>query len=84
MIAKELPRDDATGDDSVSVESKKEVTSPHEHWREVAEKIKEERDPNSMMVLVRQLITSFDEEHQARLRGSTDAHPSPKSRSDCP
>jgi hypothetical protein len=79
MIAKELPRDDATGEDSVSVEAQKEVTSPHQRWREVAEKIKEEQDPNSMIALVQQLITSFDEEHQASRRGSTAAHPSPKS-----
>jgi hypothetical protein len=84
MIAKELPPEDATGDDSVSVEWQKQATSPREHWREVAEKIKEERDPNSMIALVQQLITSFDEERQARRHGSTDRQASPKSRSDCP
>jgi hypothetical protein len=79
MIAKELPRDDATVGDSVNVEAQKKLTSPHERWREVAERIKEERDPNSMIALVQQLITSFDEEHQTSRRGSTATPPSLKS-----
>jgi hypothetical protein len=79
MIAKELPRDDATRRGQRERRGAKEVTSPHQRWREVAEKIKEEQDPNSMIALVQQLITSFDEEHQASRRGSTAAHPSPKS-----
>jgi hypothetical protein len=84
MIARELPREDASGDDRVSVASQKAATPPHERWREVAKKIKEEQDPNNMIALVQQLITSFDEEQQVRPRGSTSTPPSHKSRSDGP
>ena len=39
-----------------------EVRSSRESWREVAQKVQQERDPGRMTELVEQLIATFDQE----------------------
>jgi hypothetical protein len=65
-LAKPFPVQNPVGNSSVSVEPQIEITSPHERWREVAQKVQEERDPGRMVELVQQLIATFDEEELRR------------------
>ena len=39
------------------------LESPKERWREVAQQVQMEQDPNKMIQLVDQLIATFDEEN---------------------
>jgi hypothetical protein len=67
-IAQELPENN----DGVSGETQDETTSPLERWRDVAQKVQQEQDPNRMIELVQQLIATFDEEQlRKRLRPRT-------------
>jgi hypothetical protein len=67
-IAQGLPENN----DGVSGETQDEVTSPLERWRDVAQKVQQEQDPNRMIELVQQLIATFDEEQlRKRLRPRT-------------
>lgn len=65
-IAKEFPEErpiGGTGDNAeMPDEVTSEVTSPHESWREVAQKVQHEGDSKRMTELVRQLIAMLDEE----------------------
>jgi uncharacterized protein YjeT (DUF2065 family) len=68
-IAQELPIvieiDDATTETQVE-----EVTLQPKRWREMAEKVQVEQDPQKMMKLVEELITALDEE-ELRKSGKT-------------
>ncbi len=70
-IAKELP--DPIEIDDVTSETQDEVTPPQERWREMAEKVQVENDPQRMTKLVEELIAAFDEENR-RKPGKT-SHP---------
>lgn len=61
-IAKQVPEDDVTPDDAASAEAQGEDGSPQERWREVAQKVKQEKDPTKMIGLVQELIANFDDE----------------------
>jgi hypothetical protein len=62
-IAKEFPEENAVGSDGENnAETPGEVRSPRESWREVAEKVQDERDPKRMMGLVEELIATLDQE----------------------
>lgn len=62
IIAKEFPEEDVIGSDGGNTEMPGEVRSPRESWREVAQKVQDESDPNRVAELVEQLIATFDEE----------------------
>ena len=69
-IAKKLPQSNVVGNDSVNVETRDEVSSPHEEgWREVAQQIQQEQDPKTVSLLVQKLLTELDEE-KLRKNGS--------------
>ena len=73
-IAKELPDNNAIGNDSAGVEAREEITSPQERWREVAQEVQQEKDPKRMIGLVQQLIAELDEEQlRKRPPHTTDA-----------
>jgi hypothetical protein len=59
-IAKELPN--IIEIDHVTTETQNEVTPEQKRWREVAEKVQIENDPQRMIKLVEELIAAFDEE----------------------
>jgi len=61
-IAKDLPENKAVGRDSVDVETQREVTATQEDWRQLAQRVQQEMDPNKMIGLVEQLIITFDNE----------------------
>jgi hypothetical protein len=63
-IAKELPEDNAIGQDPVVADAHDEGRSQQERWREVAKTIQREQDPQKMIELVQQLIATYDEEQQ--------------------
>jgi len=65
-IAKEIPAYDAFPNESESIESQGEATSVQDDWREMAQRVQKEQDPNRMIGLVQQLIERFDKE---QLRG---------------
>jgi hypothetical protein len=83
-IAQELPA--ATEIDDVTDKKKDEIMLEPRRWREMAQKVQLENDPQKMMKLVEDLIAAFDEEElrkSAKAR-STDARnlgPSPVSNS---
>ncbi|MBI3476552.1 MAG: hypothetical protein HY010_12535 [Acidobacteria bacterium] len=64
LPAKELPNDDATGDDTAEIETEGKVTAADERWREVAQKVQHEADPQKMIGLVQELIATFDNENK--------------------
>jgi hypothetical protein len=72
-IAQELPA--VAEIDDVTTETKDEVTLEPKRWREVAQKVQLESDPQKMMKLVEDLIAAFDEEEfcKSRKTSSTDA-----------
>jgi hypothetical protein len=57
-IATEFPEKSIDG----NTEMPDEVRSPHESWREVAQKVQQERDPQRTLELVEQLIATLDQE----------------------
>jgi hypothetical protein len=59
-IAKNLPENKAVGPDSVDVETQREVTATQEDWRQLAQRVQQDMDPNKMIGLVEQLIITFD------------------------
>jgi hypothetical protein len=63
-IAKELPEINAIE----SVETHGDVTAAREHWRQLAQRVQQEEDPNRMIGLVEQLIATFDEEQARKSR----------------
>ena len=69
-IAKELPNNDAIGNDDVTTETQEEVTPQPKRWREMAQKAQAEVNPQRMIKLVEELITAFDEE-EIRKSGKT-------------
>jgi hypothetical protein len=64
-IAKELSN--VIDIDDVTTESQDEVASlPQKRWREMAQKVELEKDPQKMIKLVEELIAAFDEEERRR------------------
>jgi hypothetical protein len=59
-IAHELPA--VAEIDDVTTETKDEITPQPKRWREMAEKVQVEHDPQKMMKLVEELIIALDEE----------------------
>jgi hypothetical protein len=49
-------------------------TSPHVDWRELAQRVAGENDPNKMVELVQQLIAKIDEERRPPFRPASQAH----------
>jgi hypothetical protein len=76
-IVKEVPENNAIGNDSVSGETQDPVAPPSEDWREVARKVQQEQDPNRMIGLVEQLIGKLDEERRRKRLPHTNASASP-------
>ena len=68
--AKQFPCDDANAKDVVidplSPETKSEVACRKEGWRELAQRVELEQDPQKMIALVQQLIRTFDDEKNCR------------------
>ena len=60
-IAKEFPEENPIGCSGENMGRANEVRSPRERWREVAEKIQREQDPNKMMELIQRLIAELDQ-----------------------
>jgi hypothetical protein len=62
-IAKDL-REDSAIESSVDVETPREVAAApaQEDWRQLAQRVQQELDPNRMIGLVEQLIVTFDKE----------------------
>ncbi len=69
-IAQELPA--VAEIDDVRTETKDEVAIEPKRWREVAQRVQVENDPQKMMKLVEDLIAAFDEE-EFRKSGKTSA-----------
>jgi hypothetical protein len=65
-IAKEFPAGNAIGGDAGSTATLDEVRSPRESWREVAERVQQERDPQRVIELVEQLIATLDQEQLSK------------------
>jgi hypothetical protein len=65
-IAKDLPENKAVERDSVEVETPREVTATQEDWRQLAQRVQQEMDPNKMIGLVEQLIATFDNEKASK------------------
>jgi hypothetical protein len=61
-IAKGMPANNAIENASVSIETRDEVTSVQGDWREMAQRVQQEQDPDRMIGLVKQLIETFDKE----------------------
>ena len=61
-IAKEFPEENAVGSDGGNTEMLGEVRSHREGWRELAQKVQHEPDPNRVSELVEQLIATLDQE----------------------
>jgi DNA-directed RNA polymerase subunit F len=49
--------------DDVTAEKQDEVRPQQERWREMAQKVQVEKDPQRMTKLVEELIATFDEEN---------------------
>jgi len=64
-IAQELPENGAIESKSTTVETQ-DATSAPERWRELAQKVQHEQNPDKMIRLVQQLIATFDEEQQSK------------------
>ena len=69
-IANELPGSDVIKNDDVATERQDEGTPQHEGWREMAQRVQVEDDPQRMMTLVEELITAIDKE-EGRKSGKT-------------
>ena len=70
-IAQELARHNPVENDGSSVETlQDEGTHTQEPWRQLAQQVQYEQDPTRMMGLVKQLITTFDEERLRKCRTS--------------
>ena len=67
-IATELPNVLEIND--VTSETQHEVRPQQERWREMAQKVQVEKDPQRMTKLVEELIATFDEEN-LRKSGNT-------------
>ena len=65
-IATEFPENNTVGNDSESIKAPSKITSPQEGWREVAQKVQIEQDPQKMLGLIQQLIATFDEEQVSK------------------
>jgi hypothetical protein len=65
-IAIEFPGENVIGSDGGNTEMPDEVRSPHESWREVAQKVQHEPDQARVAALVDQLIAAFDEEQRGK------------------
>ena len=65
-IAKEFPDKSGIGSLSETTKTQDEVRPPRERWREIAEKVQQECDPQKMIVLVQQLIETLDQEKSAK------------------
>ena len=61
-IARELPADDVIGDKAGSLQRQDEGASPVERWREVAQKVQQEQDPQKMIAMVQEVIATFDKD----------------------
>jgi hypothetical protein len=61
-IAIEFPAENVIRSDGGKTEMPDEVRSPHQGWREVAQKVEQERNPKRVIELVDQLIAALDEE----------------------
>jgi hypothetical protein len=61
-IAKDIPGDDVFENNGGNVELQREVTTAQEDWRQLAQRVQDETDPNKMIGLVEQLIVTFDNE----------------------
>lgn len=61
-IAQEFPANNAIETESVSVETRDEVPSGERDWREIAQLVQPEQNPERMIGLVKQLIETLDEE----------------------
>jgi hypothetical protein len=72
-IATDLPESSATGHDSVSAGTRPPTSLKVERWREVAQRVQQEQDPNKMIKLVDQLIAMFDEENSRTSKNSRTA-----------
>ena len=59
-IATELPN--VLEIDDLTSETQDRVAPPQERWREMAQKVRVEYDPQRMTKLVEELIAAFDEE----------------------
>jgi hypothetical protein len=71
-IATALPENNAIESDSVGNETQHEVTATQEDWRQVAQRVQREQDPNRMIGLIEQLIARFDEEQARKSRSPRD------------
>jgi len=65
-IAKEFPDQREAGSDRKETETGDAARLPRERWREMAEKIQQERDPETMIDLVQQLIETLDREELSK------------------
>jgi hypothetical protein len=65
-IAKEFPAENAIGGDAGSTAALGEFSSPCESWREVAQRVQQERDPQRVIELVEQLIATLDQEQLSK------------------
>jgi len=61
-IAIEFPGENVIGGGGGNTELPGAVRSPSESWREVAQRVQDEPDPNRLAELVEQLIARLDEE----------------------
>lgn len=61
-IAKEFPEENAISSNGENAEMPDEVRSSREIWRELAEKVQHEQDPERMLELIQQLIAIFDQQ----------------------
>lgn len=58
-IAQEFPANNAIETESVSVETRDEVPSGERDWREIAQLVQPEQNPERMIGLVKQLIETL-------------------------
>jgi len=65
-VAKEFPVENAVGSDGGNTEMLGEVRSHRDGWRELAQKVQHERDPNRVTELVEQLIAKLDQEQLSK------------------
>jgi hypothetical protein len=73
LIAEEFPQKNPTGSDGGKSDKPDEVRSPLESWRELAQKVQHERDPQRMLALVEQLLSALDQEQLRKVPRMRDA-----------
>lgn len=61
-IATEFPDSDIAGNNGAKTETPEGTTDHQEHWREVAQQVQTEQDPNKIIALAQELISTFDKE----------------------